>query len=204
VDISRALRILVVEDELIIAEGLKAMLLDLGHQSIIIINSVEEAKLAIGQKRFDLAILDVNLEGNHEGIGLGMLCTSFNKPFFFLSSYSDHETIIAAKGAKPGAYVVKPFIPNEILIAIEMSMMHQDTEEASRVSESVICKLGLSQRESEILQLLMQRLTTGEIAIQLFVSPNTVKFHIKNLYIKLDATSRSELLGKVAIFAAEH
>lgn len=190
------------EDELIIAEGLKAMLEDLGHHCIAIINSFEEAKQAIVNKEFDLAVLDVNLDGSHDGIELGELCSKLDKPFFFLTSYSDHETIKAAKGAKPGAYVVKPFVPSEILIAIEMSMMRQDTEEI-KVVEEIIKKLRLSQREGEILKFLIQRLSISEIAENLFVSQNTIKFHIKNLYTKLDATNRSELLDKVAEISAE-
>ena len=54
----------------------------------------------------------------------------------------------------------------------------------------------LSERESEVLRLFAAGLTNAEIARQLFVSQNTVKWYAKNLYRKLDVHSRSEAISK--------
>ena len=121
------LNILIVEDELIISETLRQMLHDIGHHCIGVANSFEDGMSLILRGQFDLAILDVNLAGKHEGVILGKECHQLGKPFFFLTSYSDHETVQAAKVAKPGAYLVKPFTPEDILVAIEMTLMHSNT-----------------------------------------------------------------------------
>lgn len=196
-----ALKILVIEDELIIAEALRELLVEMGHECVAILDNLEDGEKEIEQKNFDLAILDVNLAGNHEGVILGKLCTKVGKPFFFLTSYSDRETVMMAKGAKPGAYVIKPYVNEEIMVAIEMTLLHQSAEQ-TQILERVITELDLSNREGDVLGCLLDRLSIAEIAEKLFVSQNTVKFHVKNLYVKLNASNRSEMLSRVEAISA--
>uniref|UniRef100_UPI0040472478 response regulator transcription factor n=1 Tax=Roseivirga sp. TaxID=1964215 RepID=UPI0040472478 len=194
--IKPVLKILVVEDELIISETLRQMLLDIGHQCSAVANDFEEGVFHISQQNFDPAILDVNLAGRHNGIHLGKECSKLGKPFFFLTSYSDYETVQAAKVAKPGAYLVKPFTPEDILVAIEMTMMHSNTVSESQF-ESFLESLMLSEREIDVLRCLKDQMTNADIANKLFVSKDTIKFHVKNLYLKLGINSRIELLTKM-------
>lgn len=187
------LNILIVEDELIISEALRQMIKDIGHSCSAIASNFEEGLTKILNSQYDLAILDINILGKHSGITLGTHCSQLGKPFFFLTSYSDYDTIQAAKIAKPGAYLVKPFTPQDILVAIEMTMMHSKTIGVSQF-EMFIKSLNLSERESQVLACLKDQLTNLEIANRLFITKDTVKFHVKNLYVKLGITSRSELL----------
>ncbi len=187
---------------MIIAETLRQMLADLGHKCEIAVDNQKDGLEMIKVKSFDLAILDINLEGEHEGIVLGAECERLNIPFLFLTSYSDYETINAAKQVKPGAYLIKPFTPNDILVAIEMTMMHQASKGKNNL-DNVISRLDLSGRETEVIQCLIDRLSNSEIADKLFVSTNTVKFHIKNLYSKLGVASRSEVLERLRLMAGE-
>lgn len=200
---SGKLNIFIVEDELIIAESLKRVIKNLGHRCSGSTNSFLTAKHAIENENFDLAILDINLDGDHEGIGLGDLCTKNNKPFFFLTSYADHATILSAKKVKPGAYILKPFTPKEVLVAIEMTMMHQSDSKAQGL-ENVAKGLELSGREIEILNLLVERLTNAEISEKLCLSTNTVKYHLKRLYIKLGIASRADLPERLTILKNEY
>jgi DNA-binding NarL/FixJ family response regulator len=190
------LNILIVEDELIISETLMQMLKDMGHHCVSTANNFEDGILQISKCQFDLAILDINLSDKHDGVILGKKCHELGKPFFFLTSYSDYETVQAAKVAKPGAYLVKPFTPQDILVAIEMTMMHSNTVTEGQF-ELFLKSLKLSEREIEVLHCLKDQMTNVEIAIKLFVSKDTVKFHVKNLYLKLGVTCRSELLAKM-------
>jgi DNA-binding NarL/FixJ family response regulator len=190
------LNILIVEDELIISETLRQMLKDLGHLCTGNANNFEDGMSQILCGQFDLAILDINLAGKHDGVTLGKQCHQMGKPFFFLTSYSDYETVQSAKVAKPGAYLVKPFTPQDILVAIEMTMMHSNAITKGQF-ELFLKSLELSERETEVLHCLKDQMTNLDIAAKLFVSKDTVKFHVKNLYLKLGVASRIELLSKM-------
>ncbi|MFY0594259.1 DNA-binding response regulator [Roseivirga sp.] len=192
------MRILIIEDELIIAEALNEMLAEMGHDCLEILDNPKDAHKGIETLDFDLAILDINIAGNQEGLILGEMCTSKGIPFFFLTSYSDRETIMLAKRARPGAYLIKPFTPEEVMAAIEITLMHQSKEKPQSLGQ-FSDEMGLSKREADVLKYLCERLTISEITEKLFVSHNTVKFHIKNLYLKLEVTNRSEMLKKVGM-----
>ena len=118
---SEPLSIFIVEDELIITESLKRILKNLGHNCAGSTRSVMKAQNAIQTQDFDLVLLDINLNGNNEGIELGKLCHKKNQPFLYITSYSDRDTVIAAKDTKPGGYLNKPFTPKELMIGIEMA-----------------------------------------------------------------------------------
>ena len=64
------------------------------------------------------------------------------------------------------------------------------------IKESEINKLGLSKRELEVLQLMAEGLSNGEIALRLFVSLNTIKTHCKNLFEKMDVERRTQAVDK--------
>lgn len=175
----------------------------MNYNQVTIANTFEHGELEIAKGEFDLAILDINLAGDHEGIVLGTQCSKINKPFFFLTSYTDHATITSARDAKPGAYVLKPFTPEEILVGIEMTMMHQGDAQSNDLGE-VAKGLELTGREKEILGLLTARLTNAEISERLSVSNNTVKYHLKRLYVKLGIVSRSELAERLTVLQKEY
>ena len=67
---------------------------------------------------------------------------------------------------------------------------------AATADEAMLQRLGISSREFDVLQLLARGLSNQEIADQLFVSPNTVKTHLKNLYDKLDVSRRTQAVHK--------
>lgn len=197
------LKILIVEDELIISETLRQMLMDMNYSDITIANTFEDGKDEVDRGQFDLAILDINLSGGHEGIVLGTQCAKIKKPFFFLTSYADRTTISSARSAKPGAYILKPFNPQEILVGIEMTLMHQESaynDDLRKLAEG----LGLTERETEILALLAKRLTNAEISEKLCVSTNTVKYHLKRLYLKLGIVNRGDIPERLAILKNEY
>ncbi|GGH72339.1 hypothetical protein GCM10011318_16210 [Phaeocystidibacter marisrubri] len=125
---AKSLRILIVEDERIVAESIKGMLLDLGHFPVGIANSTAKAEEWIYTGGFDLAMLDVNLKSGEEGIHIAKLLYEKQIPFFFLTSYSDSSTLQKAKAVRPGAYVVKPFTEKDLFVAIEMTTMDLHAE----------------------------------------------------------------------------
>ena len=192
------MNILIVEDEILIAESLKQMLLDMGYTEITTCRKLNKALIQLSQKKYDLAILDINIEGGFEGIELGKVCNEKGIPFFYSTSYSDMDTIIKAKETLPGGYVVKPYSPEEIMIAKELTLMHHDRSKmAQEQFKQVVIQYELSKRESEILTYAIKRMSNAEIAEKLFLSSNTVKFHLKNIFSKTNSQNKKDLLELV-------
>lgn len=126
-------RILVVEDEAIIAEMIKIMLQEMGHAVPFVCHNKEHAETVIAEEDFDFAVLDINLEGGMEGIELAHLLKAQSIPFMFLTSYADRSTLEEAKQTLPGAYVLKPFTEQDLYTGMEMSLMHLTKEEEPTV-----------------------------------------------------------------------
>ncbi len=115
-------RVLVVDDEPFIALTIKKILTNLGYLQTDIAHSEQKAKQIITNQKIDLAILDINLNGNEEGINLAKKCLALQIPFFYVSSYTDTKTLDKALETAPGAYVIKPFLEANIYSAIELTI----------------------------------------------------------------------------------
>lgn len=87
----------------------------------------------------------------------------------------------------------KLFRPKPTLIEKEI---YVNTDQPFEVDASQISKLGISKREYEILQLIDEGLSNQQIAEKLFVSENTIKKHISNLFFKMDVERRTEAIKK--------
>lgn len=120
----KALKILIVEDELIIAESIKEMAEELGHEVIAVAGTFQQAKTALSTKKPDLALLDINLndpDGN--GLDLGTWIQQEQKtPFVFITSYSDAGHLSAAKSLNPQGYILKPLNKDRLFVALELAM----------------------------------------------------------------------------------
>lgn len=150
------LKILIVEDELIIAEDLQEILEDLGYEVCGIAISYREALALIEEKSPDLALLDIQLKGGKDGIELAQeINERFHLPFIMLTSHADQHTINRVKEVSPYAYLVKPYNEKEILAGIELAMA-RFTKENSRKStvdqeEGVLLKDSLFVRSNGML-----------------------------------------------------
>lgn len=122
-------KILVVEDELLIADNISNTLTDLGYSVLEPVINYTEAVNAIDLYNPDIAILDINLSGFKSGIDLAHLINEkYNFPFIFLTSNTDKETIDVAKKVSPPAYLVKPFTQEELYSAIEIALYNYSTK----------------------------------------------------------------------------
>lgn len=123
------LKILIVEDEALIAENLKLTLEDLGYQVSGTYYHFEEARQAIQDTEADLVLLDINLgstQADQTGLTLAALLQQTHPvPFIFLTAYQDKETILAASQLRPSAYLIKPVNPASVFAAIQMALAHQ-------------------------------------------------------------------------------
>jgi two-component system response regulator LytT len=117
------LRILVVEDEIIIADNLINVLQKLGYSTLEPASTYTEAIELIENELPDIALVDISLGGHKTGIDLAKeINKSYKFPFVFLTSNADKVTIDQAKQTNPQAYLVKPFNEKDIYSAIELAL----------------------------------------------------------------------------------
>jgi DNA-binding LytR/AlgR family response regulator len=126
------LKILVVEDEMLIGAKIAMFLSELGYEVTAILPRAEEALVHIVENKPDLALLDVQLKGEMDGITLAeLLQKQHSLPIIFLTANSDDATFQRAKGAKPFAFLAKPFRKTELQRAIELAISRMADEAGS-------------------------------------------------------------------------
>jgi DNA-binding NarL/FixJ family response regulator len=200
-------KILIVEDEPLIAEGIA---LHLKHSAFVVAAIAYdplEAKQLILSKTPDMAILDINLESDNDGIEVAeYINKTCPMPFIYLTSYSDKITMERAKATSPAGFIVKPFNKNTLLATLEIAVSNFSRQTNRHVPQLSMGKINknltdpLSDREFEILQLLYEGKNNQEICDKLFIAMNTVKRHVTNSYFKLDVKSRTEAITVIRNF----
>ncbi len=191
------LRILIVEDEPVIAENISMYLDNNDFEVSGIAYDSGEANDQLKNNTPDAAILDVNLESEEDGIDIARrINQQYDLPFLFLTSYSDKETLQRAKQVNPSGYIVKPFNEKTLLASLEIAISNHAADPNRQLPVLRLEKINrhllspLSEREFDILQLMYEGITNNQIAERIFLSVNTVKTHLKNIYLKLDAPTR--------------
>lgn len=116
------IRILIVEDEFIIAEDLKIQLTKLGYQVTGIAKSYDKSVQLIEEEVPDLMLIDIKLKGEKDGIHLAeYINRNYNFPFIFLTSHADNKTVERAKKVHPNGYLIKPFEREDLYTSIEIA-----------------------------------------------------------------------------------
>ena len=160
--------ILIVEDELLIAEMLKEMLYDLGYNTVYVAKNYEQAQQQLAlNTNIDLAFLDINLTNEKSGIDVAHHIKNTCKiPFIYLTSYSDPKTVKEATTTLPEAYLLKPFSKNDLFSTLEM----------------VKAKYAVNSTQSIIIK-------EGNISIKLFLFEILYVKSVKN-YLEVYTTSK--------------
>lgn len=131
-------KVLVVEDEIIIADNICNTLVELGYQPLEPAMNYSEAIELIKTQKPDIAILDIQLSGSKTGIDLAKkIKYIYNLPFIFLTSNADQVTIDEAKKLEPPAYLIKPFTKEELYASIEIAL-HNYSRARGRVEEETV------------------------------------------------------------------
>ncbi|MBT4286004.1 MAG: response regulator [Bacteroidetes bacterium] len=116
-------RILIVEDESIIALETQESLKTLGYEICAIVNSGAGAIKNIEEKQTDLILMDIHLKGDIDGIETAEIIQSNHHiPIIFLTAFSDERVLDRAKRTKPYGYLLKPFKKQDLKVAIEMAL----------------------------------------------------------------------------------
>ena len=130
-------RILIVEDEFVVAADLKQRLENLGYEVIGLAGSGEQAIKRISPDNPPhLVLMDIYLKGDKDGIQTAEeLRDEYGIPVIFVSAFADNELLGRAKEADPFGYVIKPFAMNELRVTVEMALWKAEMEGKLKESE---------------------------------------------------------------------
>ena len=128
-------KIMVVEDEGIVALDIQSKLEGKGYEVPAVVATGEEAVQKAGETRPDLVLMDIQLEGEMDGVEAAeQIRTRFAIPVVYLTAYSDDNTLQRAKIAEPFGYLLKPFEEKKLHTTIEIALYkHQIEQEKARL-----------------------------------------------------------------------
>ncbi|MCF3651702.1 response regulator [Synoicihabitans lomoniglobus] len=115
-------RILIVEDEAILAEDMRESLQSQAFEVVDIVDSAADALDRALQLRPDLIMMDIHLRGNDDGVTAAQtIREQLDVPIVFLTAHSDRATLDRAKATSPYGYLIKPFQDQELRATVEMA-----------------------------------------------------------------------------------
>lgn len=133
-----SVKVLIVEDEIIISEDIAIRLLNMGYDVANIAENVDDAVLCLQSVSVDIVLIDIKLTGHKSGIDLANIINDhFKIPFIFLTSLVDKNTVKEAGKTKPASYLLKPFNNNQVSIAIEVALINFYRNEEKEFIEPV-------------------------------------------------------------------
>jgi two-component system response regulator LytT len=133
------IKILIVEDELIIAEDIRMELENLGYEVIGITTNYDEALDMFNLHHPDVLLIDILIAGEKDGIDLARtIRKQEDVPLIFLTSHADKRTVERAKQVKPDAYLVKPFERADLFAAIEIAFFNYVNKKPAEGGDEII------------------------------------------------------------------
>jgi len=198
------IRVLVVDDHKVVRKGLKAFLI--AYDDLLLIGeagSGEEAEKECAQKRPDVVLMDLVMPGEGGVLATRAICGAYPETkVIVLTSFEEEDFVEEALKAGATSYLLKNVDAEDLAMTIRAA--HQGravlAPEAAQALIHAAMKspepvYNLTDREHEILALLVEGLTNPEIAQRLAVKNSTVKFHLGNLYSKLGISTRTEAVA---------
>ena len=134
---SGAVRILIVEDEMLVARDIQLQLEQLGYGVAGHTTRGEDAIALAGQLRPDMVLMDIQLAGAMDGVSAARaIRDQFGVPVIFLTAYAADEILARAKMVEPYGYILKPFSERELKTVLEMALYKHQAE--TRLREAAL------------------------------------------------------------------
>jgi DNA-binding NarL/FixJ family response regulator len=196
-------RVLIVEDDQEIRNSFS--LIVNSSQKFMVVNAYprcEDAIDALSRDRAEIILMDIELPGINGIQGTKIIKEKApHTDIVMVSVYEDSELVFEALKAGASGYITKSANYLELLTALE-EIVKGGAPMSSKIARMVIDNFHvnpnspLTKRETEILQLISEGKTYTQISEELFISKETAKTHIKNIYSKLQVNSKSEAIAK--------
>jgi DNA-binding NarL/FixJ family response regulator len=206
------IRVLIVEDHPVVAEGLASLLEDYPDLAIVgCVGSVAGVVAVIGEISADVAVIDFHLpDGTGADAADHMRARSPSTAIVFLSADDSDERLLAAIEARASSYLLKSATSKEIVHAIRSAavgetlisagtitgVLARERESAREHARHAEVLDSLTQREQEILKLLIQGADNVTVAKRLSISYATVRTHVRSILAKLGAHTQLEAVAK--------
>lgn len=203
------IKIAILEDEETIRNALITLLCVQSDIEIVAtFETGEEALEELSKKPVDVLLFDINLPGMNGIETVGKLKAQHPQiQCMAITSYDDADNVFNALKSGATGYMLKNNQPEKLKEAIKeiyaggspmsSQIARKVVTEFASIKEDVIYSSTLSRRENEILQLLAKGFRYKEISARLFISIETVRTHIRNIYEKLQVKTRDEAIRKV-------
>ncbi|MBF0474062.1 MAG: response regulator [Nitrospirae bacterium] len=128
------LKVLIVEDEIIIAREIEDTLIGLGYSVPGIASSADEALSMTEQFRPDLVLMDIIIEGDKDGVDAALeIYNKYKIPVIYLTAHSDLSTLLRARKSLPYGYIIKPFTKRDMVISIGLALYKHKSEMKERI-----------------------------------------------------------------------
>ncbi len=135
-DAARRPRILIVEDEAIVARDIQVQIKGLGYEPVGQAKRGEDAITLVEELRPDLVLMDIQLGGAMDGITAAQAIRSTQAiPVVFLTAFEADDMLARAQLTEPFGYILKPFSARELRTVIEMALYRSATDARLRKSE---------------------------------------------------------------------
>lgn len=194
------IKVFLADDHALVLEGLRSLIEGESDMQVVgTANDGEPALAAVRVLKPDVVVLDLQMPTM---TGLACLerirAEGLPVKVLILSAFYDGDTIQSALEAEADGFALKTEPPQQTVACIRQVYQGQLVfpQAAKRWLRShrqqPVARVDLSEREVEVLSLVAQGMTNTQIAQRLNVSDNTVKFHLQNIYQKLDVGNRTE------------
>jgi len=214
---THASRVLLVDDEEVFATSTSRMLDKHGYR-VETAHDAAEANALLARQEFDCVISDIRMPGNARFEFIESLARRDGAPpLVVITAHPSVDTALQSLDLHISSYLVKPVEIDDLLARVEQAI---DEERARRAADRALAALeppptsaararpqtdpdtetrlgALSPREQEVLRHLLEGYRVGTIARRLFISPHTVRNHLKRIFAKLEVRSQTELMEKL-------
>jgi DNA-binding NarL/FixJ family response regulator len=199
-------RVMIVEDDQEIRNSF-SLIVNSSQRFMVVgaYGDCEEAISNLNRDKPEIVLMDIELPGMNGIKGTQIIKDkSPNTEVIMVTVYEDSELVFEALKAGASGYITKSANYMELLSALE-EIIRGGAPMSSRIARMVIDNhhinpnSPLTKRETTILQLISEGKTYTQISEELFISKETAKTHIKNIYSKLQVNSKSEALAKASV-----
>lgn len=201
----KQIRVMIVDDHKVVRSGLSAFLMAYDDLTLVAeADSGEKALSLCQESNPDVVLMDLvmpKMNGAEATEALLKQCR--NLKVIALTSFKEQDLVESVLKAGAIGYLLKDVDAEELAEAIRQAYAGKPTlaPEAAQVLIQASRQpykpgIDLTEREKEVLQLLVEGLTNPEIANKLYVSKSTVKFHVSSILSKLQVSSRTEAVAK--------
>ena len=197
------MRVLVADDHPLVLEGIKRVLDDVdGIEVVGEANRGDRVLPLIGRTDPDLVLLDVRMPGLDGLSCLDQIRSRYPKvKVVVISGFSDRVHVDAALRRGASGYIVKSVDPCDLPAALRQAVKGTVFHAVGIEDDSASAKeIGLTERELTILRAVARGLSNQAIGKECWVTEQTVKFHLTNIYRKLGVSNRAEAVH----FAYQH